>query len=53
MKTVTKIDLKITGGMKHGWIQEPNTYEVSFQDGTSVRVDASSRAEAEREAVSK
>jgi hypothetical protein len=46
MKTVTKIELKITGGMRDGWIQEPHTYEVSFQDGCSIRVEAVTRAEA-------
>jgi hypothetical protein len=51
MKTVTRIELKITGGLKDGWIQEPHTYEVGFQDGSSVQVEALTRAEAQRKAA--
>lgn len=39
-KTVDRVKFRITGGLKHGWIQEPHTYEVFFTDGTSQMVEA-------------
>lgn len=39
-RTVDRVKFRITGGLKHGWIQEPHTYEVFFTDGTSQMVEA-------------
>jgi hypothetical protein len=47
-RNVVAIRFRITGGLKHGWIQEPHTYEVTFSDGSMERVEAMCRAEVER-----